>query len=257
MIVSAQFFRAQTVRPAVPEQLAKRLRGERIIDVRRRAKNVLIELSSAGVLRVHLRMTGDLRAWPETPPANAATRALFRLKSGKTIVFDDSRALGRIELIESGALAEFDRSLGVEPLSAEFTTRRLAEELAKSRAPVKLFLLDQSRICGLGNIWVAESLHLARIHPVRPASSLTRAEIAKLRTAIRTILNRAVKSAYRSYSLPGATAESEGFGVRVYGREGASCRRCKSVIARIRQGGRSTYFCPGCQPATESGVTQR
>jgi formamidopyrimidine-DNA glycosylase len=257
LIVSAHFLRPQTVQHITPTRLAKRLQGQAIRRVWRRAKNILLDLGSGDRLRIHLRMTGNLYAWPEIPPPRPSMRAWFGLDSGAAIVFDDPRALGRIDLLEPPDFHLFDASLGIEPLMANFTTRSLAELLSGVRAPVKLFLLDQTKVCGLGNIWAAESLHLARIHPERPAGSLEHTEIRSLRGAVRTILSRAVKSAYRSYSKPGATPESEGFGVRVYGRAGMPCRRCGAVVARIRQGGRSTYFCPGCQVAAGAGASAR
>ncbi len=246
-LVRAYFTRPQTTQPRSGRSVARQLKGQRIARVHRRAKNVLIAFESSLTLRVHLRMTGNL--WVADPKSRPVTaRAWFPLDDGREIVFDDPRLLGRMEVLSASELVAWESTQGIEPLTRGFTVNWFAERLARSRKPVKVFLLDQSIVCGLGNIWAAEALYAARIHPFIPAHQLTPQQAKSLHGAIRTILNRAVESAYADYTAPGKTLESEGYGVAVYGREGEPCHRCGAVVLRLPQAGRSTYFCPRCQP---------
>jgi formamidopyrimidine-DNA glycosylase len=245
-IVSAHFTRRQTTRPQSPARLARRLRGKRIADVARRAKNILIDFGGGDRLRIHLGMSGNL--WVDDPGNRPdGVRAWLQLEDGREIVFDDPRLFGRMELLDAHAFDRFHASLGVEPLSDAFTPELLFQAAARSRRAAKVFLLDQSVVAGLGNIWAAESLFAARVHPSTPMNQLSRRKLHALYGAIREVLGAAVESAYREYSAPRLTLESEGFGVAVYNRCGQPCPRCGRAVERIRQGGRSTYFCPGCQ----------
>jgi formamidopyrimidine-DNA glycosylase len=245
-IVAARFTRPQTTRPTSPRTFARRLAGRQIDRVHRRAKNVLLALTGDLTLRIHLRMTGNL--WVDDPANRPSTaRAWFTLDDGREIVFDDPRLLGRMEILDAGRASALDQELGLEPLSDAFTPAWLAERAQRSRKPAKVFLLDQSIVVGLGNIWAAEALFAARVAPAAPANSLKPRQIRHLHAAIQEILARAVKSAYEQYRAPGQTLESEGYGVAVYNREGLPCLRCRTAIARVAQAGRSTYFCPRCQ----------
>lgn len=245
-ISAAHIDRPQTTRPVSTKSVAKKIAGQTIESIDRRAKNILIRLSNNTTLRIHFRMTGNL--WVADPADRpAAARAWFSLDDGKEIVYVDQRLLGHMELLSPKQLAEFDTSLGIEPLSPAFTSAWLVDRAKRSRKPAKLFLMDQTIVVGLGNIWAAESLFVAKIHPSRPVDQLSPARIRALHAAIVEILSGAVKSAYREYSAPGQTSESGGFQVAVYNREGQSCLRCRRKVKRIAQGGRSTYFCPGCQ----------
>lgn len=245
-ILQASFTRKQTTQPVSARTLAPKLRQRVIESVSRRAKNILIGLSGGDTLRVHLGMTGNLYAGDDSLRSKA-TRARFALDDGREILFDDSRLFGRIHLLNGEQLQAFDQGYGVEPLSPAFTKRWLTERAAKSRRPSKIFLMDQTEIVGLGNIWAAEALFESGIAPARPMDTLDSFEVGKLRSAIRRILSHAVREAYRYYDVPGATPESEGFGVAVYNRGGLPCLRCRGEIRRTVQGGRSTYFCPRCQ----------
>jgi formamidopyrimidine-DNA glycosylase len=138
-------------------------------------------------------------------------------------------------------------SIGLDPLSPGFTVERFAALARRSRAAVKTFLMDQRRVAGLGNIYAAEALHRAGIDPRRRACRLSRARLSRLHRAIVGVLRRAVRSAARAYRRPGQFAEGEYFRLAVYGREGKPCPRCRRPIRRLPQGGRSSYFCPGCQ----------
>ncbi len=242
----ARIRRARLLRAAEPG-LEKRLRNRRIEGVERRGKNVLIRLEGAGTLRVHLKMTGNLYVRPDGAGLPPTARAWFALDGGRRLVFDDPRALGRIELLSEPELERLCASLGPEPLSSAFSPEYLKEAARRSRQPVKLFLLDQGKIAGLGNIYAAEALHRAGIHPRRPANRLANQRLERLHGAIVAVLDLAVQSACNAYRGPGRYDSAETFPVAVYGREGLPCPACRRPIRRIVQAGRSTYYCPGCQ----------
>lgn len=227
--------------------LEAQLRGRRFESVARRGKNLLLRLSDGAVLRVHLGMTGNLYAIDDARRRPATTRAWLKLEGGRTLVLDDPRALGRLELLSKVEAEQLDAELGVEPLAGDFTRQRLAELARASRAPAKLFLMDQKRISGLGNIYAAEALFRAGIHPAKPANRLSPQRIGRLHQAIVEVLDVAIQSACNAYSGPGRFDAGETFPLAVYGREGLPCPRCRRRIRRIRQAGRSSYFCPGCQ----------
>ena len=222
--------------------------GRTIDRVDRRGKHILVRLSGDKTLHVHLRMTGNFYPVPDhrLHPANA--RVVFALDNGSGLVFEDTRALGRMELAGSPRLdAALERQLGAEPLSAAFSVDHLIAEATASRQTGKIFLMDQRRVAGLGNIYAAEALYRAGIDPRRSIQGFRRKRLERLHFSIVRILEDAVQSACIAYSGPGEFAEAESFPLAVYGMEGEPCHSCGRVIRRIAQGGRSTYFCPGCQ----------
>jgi formamidopyrimidine-DNA glycosylase len=207
--------------------------GARIVAVRRRGKHQLIDLEDGRVLHAHFRMTGD---WVAGPEADAARypRATIRLDDGSKIVLDDPRALSSVVLVPAGA----DAVEGVGPDADDPTVAPewLREHFARRRVAIKVALLDQGIVSGIGNIYASESLWLSRIDPRRPANELTAPEVRRLLLDIRKVLERAGGSRY------------DGDGrFNVYDREGLKCRRCRGVIERVTQAQRSTYFCPKCQ----------
>ena len=225
------------------------LAGARIHGVRRRGKHIVVDLGERGDLVVHLRMSGQLRM-ERTDHEIAYTRMRLGLNDGRAIYFVNPRRLGTAVLCPGG----FAAPLGVEPLEKDFTEEGFSTLAAASKAPIKSLLLDQKKIAGIGNIYAAEALWRAGIHPERPANSLTRTEAATLHRAIVAVLREAVAqlgtTLGRSVSdyRPSATGNG-GFQnhLAVYGREGESCERCRTPIERMVQAGRSTCFCPACQ----------
>lgn len=229
--------------PEVLEQVA----GRTIRGVERRGKNIALWLSGGLAVRVHLRMTGDLRVLPDARLHGASARVIFGLSQGRALAFNDPRALGRVHLHTKQELEEMFQKLGVEPLSPGFSPDLLGSLTRRSRLAVKLFLLDQGRIAGVGNIYAAEALFRSGIDPRKPADRLRGPRIARLHNAIVAVLGDAVESTRKVYAHPDGFAEAEWFECAVYGREGEPCIRCGRRVRRIRQGARSTYFCPGCQ----------
>jgi len=246
-IVGARILRPRTSHPQEPGFLEKALRGLTIQDVERRGKHILFQLSGGLVLRVHLRMTGSLHVIPDVRLLPATTRAYLELDGGRGLIFDDPRALGVLNVHTATEAAAAVADLGPEPLSRRFTREFLRAAASRSRAPVKLFLMDQKRIAGLGNIYAAESLFRAEIHPATPANRITGTRLDMLHAAIVFVTREAIRCARISYARPGHSSEADTFLRAVYDREGEACFVCRRKIRRIPQGGRSTYFCPRCQ----------
>lgn len=240
-IIAAKLFRCAT--PSVETEAV----GRRIERVDRKGKHILLRLSEGVTVHTHLRMSGNLFAIPDHRLHSAGARVVLGLSGGAGLILEDPRALARMDARPTTEIDAELAELGPEPLSIEFTLDWLAGEAKRSRQPAKLFLMDQTRIAGLGNIYAAESLFRARVDPRQPICKLTRRKLAALHGAIVAVLCDAVKSAVVAYSGPGELREAETFPLSVYDREGQACLTCRRKIQRIVQGGRSTYFCPGCQ----------
>ena len=240
-------------RPDPPEVIAAELEGERIARVARRGKYLIFEFESGRHLLVHLRMTGNVehpaRGGLEADPYR---RAVVRLDDGSDVAYRDVRRFGTWTLLEPDDVDEYfaARRLGGEPLERTFNTRVFAAALAGRRAPIKAALLDQRAAAGVGNIYADEALWRARIHPLRPAGSLTRDEVARLRRAVRAALETGIArqgATLRDYRDPDGASGRMQHEFKAYGRGGEPCYRCGTPIEKIRAGGRGTWFCPHCQ----------
>jgi formamidopyrimidine-DNA glycosylase len=237
-------------RPVASSELAAAVAGRRIERLGRRGKYLLWELEDEVVLLLHLRMTGTLLLDPAGEPAHA--RVWFDLDDGHRLAFVDPRRFGTGELaLGAPALDAFlGARLGLEPLDPAFDAAHLHRLAKACRAPVKAFLLDQKRIAGVGNIYADEALFRARIHPLRPAHTLTRAQCAALRDAV-------VASLEAGIAAKGATIDDfrDPYGVSgtfqdqflVHRREGEPCPACGNAVRKLRAAGRGTYVCERCQ----------
>jgi formamidopyrimidine-DNA glycosylase len=223
-------------RRLTPAQL-RALAGARIARVERRGKHQLLHLDDGRVLHAHFRMNGDWALADTTAPLPRFARAAIDLDDDTSLIFVDSRALGTIDLHPAGAA--LDLGLGPDAADPEWTAAQLADELPRRRGPIKPALLDQRLVAGLGNIYAAESLWRARISPFASCNAIPRSRVTALRKAIDAVLRRATGSRY---------TDDDTVTLDVYDREGLPCRRCRTPIERAVQAGRSTYFCPTCQP---------
>lgn len=246
-IVSVGLYRTGVTAPQSPGKVKRGARGRRIEETVRRGKNVLVHLEGGLVLRVHLRMTGNLTVIPDRSLRPVTARAWFDFDDGRALILDDPRALGRVTVHRRSELPAMLGDLGPEPFSPEFTPDALARAARRSRKPIKLLLMDQQAVVGLGNVYAAEVLFQTGIHPGRKSCRISLEKLHSLHGAIVDTLALAIDSAVKAYELPGGFSEDEIFPVAVYGREGESCLRCRGVVRRMKQGGRSTYYCPGCQ----------
>jgi formamidopyrimidine-DNA glycosylase len=246
IIHSVKVERSGTIAPQQVSQF-KALHGATILNVRRRAKHIFIDFTKSLHLHIHLRMTGNLYVLPDYNFRPHTTRVWFRLTDNRVVIFEDSRALGKVHLTTPGDIARLEAELGPEPLEPSFTPAVLAHALQNTKSPIKAALLDQRRIAGIGNIYASEALWHARIHPATPANQLPAKKLKPLHAAIQKVLREASASAYTQYAMPGSQIASEDFGVSAYGRAGEPCHRCHQLIVKIVQATRSTFYCPHCQ----------
>jgi formamidopyrimidine-DNA glycosylase len=216
-----------------------RVRGARIVSVERRGKHQLLSLSTGDTLVVHFRMTGDWFIDDGVAPVPKYARVALELDDGVRISLVDPRALSTVTLHHDGATTL--PSLGPDPTDPDLGVATLGHALSRRRIPIKVALLDQRVLAGVGNIYAAEALWLARIDPQAIASSLSRARQARLLEAIRSVLAKAEAWSASRYR------EDGGGRFEVYDREGLPCSRCGTAIRRIVQATRSTYYCPRCQ----------
>lgn len=223
---------------SLPPADAARAAGHTIVDVTRRGKHQLATLDDGGILEFHFGMTGEWIVGAQDAPAETFARLTIGFGDGSRITLADSRALGTARYHAAGTPVLAD--LGPEPLSPDFSAASLGESVRRRKGPIKMALLDQGVVAGLGNIYAAEALWLAQISPRAPAASIGPARRARLVQAIRHVLRRAPAARYTD-------RENGARQWRVYDREGKPCRRCGTPIARIVQAARSTYYCRHCQ----------
>ena len=229
-------------RRGLPDAAAQSLIGDRIVAVDRRGKHQLLRLRSGRTLYVHFRMTGDwvVLARPEEAlPPHA--RAAFGFEDGSRLVLDDPRALSALSLWAPGV--DPLPALGPDATDRAFNARWLATALAGRRVAIKVALLDQRVVAGVGNIYAAEALWYARVDPRVVAGRLSPPQGRAIVTGVRRVMARALKNPARYYG----DGPSDPRRFSVYDREGEPCRRCGAKIRRVALGARSSYFCPLCQ----------
>ncbi|HVF54749.1 MAG TPA: bifunctional DNA-formamidopyrimidine glycosylase/DNA-(apurinic or apyrimidinic site) lyase [Pyrinomonadaceae bacterium] len=253
-LAAAELLRPRLAPESSPAEFAARLRAAQILGVSRRGKHILFELDNSHVLITHLRMTGRFLLLPEERLLPKFAHAIFYLDDGRRLVFSDQRHFGMMKIVPSPELPETKelRSLAPEPFSEEFTARYLHDALARSRRTLKETLLDQTKVTGLGNIYAAEALFLARVNPFTIAADFSRRRVPRLHRAILDVLSEAIAHGSTMNTDPEDIDASYYGGAyegrwRVYDREGESCLDCRARIRRLSHAGRSTYFCPRCQ----------
>lgn len=240
------------IREPDPENFAAQVTGRKITRLGRRGKYLLLYLTGENVLIIHLRMTGRLVYTAPDEPLPKHTHVIFKLSDGNELRFNDIRQFGRLLLTPKKDLNKVKglKDLGPEPLEREFSRDFLRRELKRKRTRIKSLLLDQTFIAGLGNIYVDEALHRARLHPMRIASSLTPREVANLYHSIVEVLQEGIQNrgtSFRDYVDGDGRKGNYQELLRVYNREGEPCPHCGTAITRIKVSGRSSYFCPACQ----------
>jgi formamidopyrimidine-DNA glycosylase len=246
--------RHEVVGPMTAPGFRRALGGRRIESVGRRAKWLTANLDNGHRWVTQLRMTGRFQ-WsrPSTlrrEPHLSLSLILVGAEDGGVLRFYDTRRFARTWVLDASAWHEIDARLGIEPLSRRFTPARLSAVLARSRAPIRNLLLDQSKIAGIGNIYASEACYIAGIDPRRLACSLDTPEIERLHSGIRSVLRGAIARRGTTFSdyrdLLGGPGSFQNR-LDVYGRTGERCHRCGSGIERTVLAGRSAFYCPGCQ----------
>ncbi len=235
-----------------PSQALRRLAGARLVEVGRRGKFFKLGTDRGLWLLGHLRMSGNLfLGLPGAPPPRFLRHRLL-FEDGSELQFSDARKFGRLRLTLAPDL-DLD-GLGPEPLSRGWTSGAFSAVLRGRRRQLKPLLLDQTFLAGLGNIYADESLHRARLHPLRNAATLRAEEVRRLHAAIRRTLREAIRACGSSFDFVYSTLEGRPAGrfqdqLRVYGRAGEPCRSCRTAVVRIVVAQRGTHLCPRCQPA--------
>lgn len=247
-VVRAEADKTRIFRGSSPKKFDA-LKG-RLAAAARKGKYLLLEFDSGLGLLAHLGMTGKWVKRTEAQGPQRFSRARVFLDDGTVLHYQDARLFGRIEPVPREELWSLPvvQELGRDPLADGLDARSLKEAIGRTKLDLKVALMDQGRIAGLGNIHAAEALYRANLHPGRKAESLTDAEWKKLVDAIHETIRFALESEddeEMSYvEEPGAENP-----FLIYGRAGEKCRKCSKTVKSFTQGGRTTHFCPGCQPA--------
>lgn len=237
------------LRRAFPPDLAQALTGARVTGLGRRAKYGLIHTDRDRTMVFHLGMSGRWRIDPGE--IGKHDHLVLETGSGHVLALNDARRFGSVDLVDTPLLDQWPpfAALGPEPLGPGLTPEHLAAAFKGRIAAIKLLLLDQRIVAGLGNIYVCEALNRAKIHPAREGGKVTRPMLARLVPEIRAVLEEAIAaggSTLRDYARPDGELGYFAKDWRVYGREGDACG-CGATVERMPQGGRSTFFCPRCQ----------
>jgi formamidopyrimidine-DNA glycosylase len=242
-ILDADVRWTRTIASPSARKFKEQIRGQKILEVGRRAKFLDLRLSTFNLF-VHLRMSGDLFIKEGNDPPEKHDRLRLFLSGGKILIFRDTRKFGRAWLTDNPETVI--GKLGPEPLSDEFTPGWLYDNLRRRQRRLKPLLLDQAFLAGLGNIYTDESLHRARLHPLAASDSVKRKQAERLWEAIRAVLNEGIRRNGASIDWAYRGGEFQNY-FRVYAREGKPCPVCGTKIQRLVVGQRGTHICPKCQ----------
>lgn len=247
--VLAATLRRPDLRWPIAAEIAAELPGQRIETIQRRAKYLLIQAQTGSVL-LHLGMSGSLRVLPAETPPGSHDHVDLRLDSGRVLRFHDPRRFGCLLWQPAGTMHPLLAGLGPEPLTEAFDGDHLWHASRGRRSAVKTFLMDQSVVVGVGNIYAAEALFRAGIAPTRAAGRVSRERYAKLAQAVQAILVQAIErggTTLRDFTAPDGAAGYFVQELSVYGRAGQRCRICASPLRAAMLGQRATVWCPRCQ----------
>ena len=253
-ILFAELFREKLAHRETPSSFAKKLKNTRVKIVRRRGKHILFELDNDLTLITHLRMSGRFQLFSFEREDPKFTHAAFYLENEERLVFSDQRHFGFMQIVKTADLeiTKELKNLAPEPFSDEFSIDYLRNTLKTSSRRVKEFILDQTKVCGLGNIYAAEALFLSRIHPMTPANKVSSVKAKRLHKFIKEVMAESIAHG-STLNIDPENLERNYYGGGyedhwcVYDRENEPCINCENKIKRLKQGGRSSYYCPKCQ----------
>lgn len=234
---------SRTLATPSPKRFKEQIKGQRIREVTRRAKYLVLRLSDFDLL-VHLRMTGDLFIRNSTFQPEKHDRLIIKLTGNRSLVFNDTRKFGRVWLTADSQ--DVLGRLGPEPLSRDFTPEWLYTSLQRRHRQLKPLLLDQTFLAGLGNIYTDETLHIAKLHPLEMSDLVSRQQARALYEAIRRVLKEGIKRNGASIDWAYRGGEFQNY-FRVYDRDGEPCIVCGTQIQKLFIGQRGTHICPKCQ----------
>jgi formamidopyrimidine-DNA glycosylase len=251
-ILEAQLLTNHCLRQEIPINISEKIANGKIIAVYRRAKYVQIFLDNAWVILIHLGMSGKILIKEDDYIYQKHDHLSILFQDGQQLVYNDPRRFGLIALLKEKELTDSPllKNLGIEPLSPEFTSQYLVNLLANKKQPIKLTLMDNSNVVGVGNIYACESLFFSKILPTRESASLKLAEVILLHKIIIQVLKEAIKQGGSSLKDYASVSGEKGYfqhSFKVYGRERQNCLVCNNVILKIKQAGRSSFYCPICQ----------
>jgi len=249
-ISKIEFLWARTLLKPDADEFAAGVCGRLVTRLSRRGKYLVFHLDNGNLLLVHLRMTGSFLCGTEKAVLPQHTRAVIHLDDGRCLYFIDPRKFGKFQLVNDGT---FLNELGPEPLDDAFTPEVLERLLSRRKTPVKSVLVDQRVMAGIGNMYADEALFRSRIHPLRPADSLSSEEVKRLHSAIQTVLRQGIASkgaSIANYFRPNGEKGHAHQEFKVAHRQGAACPDCGTPLQRIVVRQRGTCFCPCCQPSS-------
>lgn len=252
-IVSAMLIRARLAPHSDQLSFAAMLQNASVEKIHRRGKLILIDLDNGRTLMVHLRMSGRFMLLADETDEPKFTHARFELDNGQKLLFQDQRHFGFMRIIETSKISTAKElaKLAPEPFSEEFTASYLKTTSSRSTRSLKEFLLDQTKVCGVGNIYASEAMFLAGVNPRMKANKLTRPKSVRLYQSIKDVLSETLAlgtaMAIDPANIGGSIYSASDNGWRVYGREGEPCPNCSQPIIRLVQASRSTFYCRKCQ----------
>lgn len=253
-IIAAELLRERLAPDDPPEEFAEKLKDATIFRVHRRGKHILFDLDNGNTLITHLRMSGRFRLLPIERGLPKFTHAIFYFEDETRLIFSDQRHFGLMKIVETENLHNTKeiKKLAPEPFSDEFDAKYLRDVLKTSKKNLKEFLLDQTKVSGLGNIYAAEAMFLARLNPQIAANEVSPRKANILFEKIREVLAESISNG-STLNVDPENIDGSYYGGgyenhwRVYDRENEPCVNCGTMIVRLVQAGRSTYFCPRCQ----------
>ncbi len=253
-IIIAELLRERLAPENPPEEFSERLKNAAINFIHRRGKHILFDLDNGNTLITHLRMSGRFQLLPVERDLPKFTHAIFYFEDETRLIFSDQRHFGLMKIVETEKLNEAKeiKKLAPEPFSDEFNTNYFRAVLKTSKKSLKEFLLDQTKVLGLGNIYAAEAMFLAKVNPQIPANEVSARKASVLLEKIREVLAESIAQG-STLNVDPENIDGSYYGGgyenhwRVYDREDEPCVNCGKLIVRLKQAGRSTYFCPRCQ----------
>ncbi len=256
-ILGLSFVKIETYFPRLRYELKvhqePKLLNSNVISVRRRARYTIVELENQFAITFHYGMTGAVRICAPSEERKKHEHVIFHLSDGQQLRFEDPRRFGHIEhskLSARGAEPDEFKKLGPEPLTKEFNANHLFEAFKNKKTAIKIAIMDNKTVVGVGNIYANESLFSSGISPLTPANEVSKYRLKRFVDNIKTTLEKAITAGGTTIAdFKGVDGQEGKFAqeLQVYGREGESCVTCKTEVQKIKQGGRSTFYCPKCQ----------
>jgi len=250
--IASVFIGDKKLRLPFPKNFSADLKNKTVISVKRRARYIIIELDRELNILIHLGMTGKIIYQTKLPNLTTHDHCLIFFSDKTAIIYNDTRRFGLIDLVETAEIKNHKmiKNLGPEPLSKEFNAKYLQSKLKNKQINIKTAMMNNKIVVGVGNIYINESLFQTAISPLKTAGSLKLDQLDKLIMNIQKILKKAIKlggSTLRDYVNSNGDAGGFQFNFNVYGRAGQKCVVCDGIIKKIKQNGRSSFYCPKCQ----------